>query len=38
MHVSRLRRKLETMGCPPDWLRTIRSSGYLFSVKPTQLG
>jgi two-component system, OmpR family, response regulator CpxR len=31
MHISRLRRKLETMGCPPDWIKTIRNSGYLFS-------
>jgi DNA-binding response OmpR family regulator len=31
MHISRLRRKLEKMGCPPDWIKTIRNSGYLFS-------
>ena len=34
MHISRLRKKLDTMGCRPDWIRTIRSSGYLFSDKP----
>lgn len=33
MHISRLRKKLESIGCPPDWIRTIRSSGYLFSDK-----
>ncbi len=32
MQVSRLRRKLEKMGCPPDWIRTVRNSGYLFSA------
>ncbi|HZP06353.1 MAG TPA: response regulator transcription factor [Terracidiphilus sp.] len=31
MHISRLRKKLDTMGCPPDWIKTIRNSGYLFS-------
>lgn len=31
MHVSRLRRKLDTMGYPSKQLKTIRSSGYLFS-------
>ena len=33
MHISRLRRKLESVGCPPDWIRTIRNGGYLFSEK-----
>jgi DNA-binding response OmpR family regulator len=33
MHISRLRKKLETMGCPPDWLRTVRNSGYLFTYQ-----
>src|SRR5579863_7294678 len=28
MHISRLRRKLESIGCPPDWIKTVRSSGY----------
>jgi len=31
MHISRLRRKLESIGCPPDWIKTVRNSGYLFS-------
>jgi two-component system response regulator CpxR len=31
MHISRLRRKLDKMGCPPDWIKTVRNSGYLFS-------
>jgi len=31
MHISRLRRKLETFGCPSDWIRTVRSSGYVFA-------
>lgn len=31
MHISRLRKKLESFGCPPDWIKTVRSSGYLFS-------
>jgi two-component system response regulator CpxR len=31
MHVSRLRKKLDTIGCPADPIRTIRNSGYLFT-------
>jgi two-component system response regulator CpxR len=31
MHISRLRKKLDMMGCPADPIKTIRSSGYLFT-------
>lgn len=31
MHISRLRRKLDKIGCPIDPIKTIRSSGYLFA-------
>jgi len=31
MQISRLRRKLESFGCPSAWIRTVRSEGYVFS-------
>lgn len=34
MHVSRLRRKLDTMGYPSNQIKTVRSSGYQFSGVP----
>jgi DNA-binding response OmpR family regulator len=32
MHVSRLRKKLDSIGCPADPIQTIRNSGYLFTA------
>jgi DNA-binding response OmpR family regulator len=32
VHVSRIRRKLQALGCDPALLKTVRGAGYLLAV------